>query len=231
MGRITGAEGGHGMSDQPDQEMFIEEIGLASRGYRRVAGVDEAGRGPLAGPVVAAAVVLPGWSATLAVALGGVDDSKRLTPARREALLPVIEEHALAVAHCRVDPEEIERLNILGATMKAMTGALAGLSVSPQFALVDGNRTPDGWPGPARALVRGDSRSVSIAAASIVAKVRRDRIMTELHERYPEYGFDGNKGYGSEAHLSALERFGPSPVHRAGFCRNALERRRQKTLF
>jgi ribonuclease HII len=214
-----------------EQGMFTEEIGLADQGYDRVAGVDEAGRGPLAGPVVAAAVVLPPWSVDLAVALAGVDDSKRLTAARRESLAPLIETRALAVGICRVDPGDIERLNILGATMKAMTGALRRLSVRPQFVLVDGNRTPDGWAGPARALVKGDARSASIAAASIVAKVHRDRIMADLHASYPEYGFDGNKGYGSEAHLTALERYGPSPVHRAGFCRNALERRRQKRLF
>jgi ribonuclease HII len=211
--------------------MFAEEIELARRGFHRVAGVDEAGRGPLAGPVVAAAVVLPPWSSRLAEILAGVDDSKRLTPARREALLPLIEEHALAIGLCRVGPKEIERLNILQATMKAMAGALRRLALEPQFVLVDGNRTPDGWTGPSRALVKGDSRSISIAAASIVAKVSRDRIMEQYHQRYPEYGFAGNKGYGSEAHLAALERLGPSAVHRVRFCRNALERRRQKSLF
>lgn len=212
-------------------EMFALEIDLARQGFQRVAGVDEAGRGPLAGPVVAAAVILPPWSDRLADTLAGVDDSKRLTPARREALLPLIEENALAIGLCRVDPEEIERINILQATMKAMAGALRRLAVPPQFVLVDGNRTPDGWPGPSRALVKGDSRSVSIAAASIVAKVSRDRIMVEYHQGYPGYGLAGNKGYGSEAHLAALERLGPSAVHRPGFCRNALERRRQKSLF
>jgi ribonuclease HII len=160
-----------------------------------------------------------------------VDDSKRLLPARRQELLPLIEEHALAVGLCRVEPEEIERLNILRATMKAMAGALGRLAIRPQFVLVDGNRTPQQWSGPSRALVGGDSRSVSIAAASIVAKVFRDRIMADYHRQYPEYGFDSNKGYGSKAHLETLERLGPSPVHRAGFCRNALERRRQKSLF
>lgn len=219
------------MSGRTEHPMFDEEIGLARQGYRRVAGVDEAGRGPLAGPVVAAAVILPPWSAGLAAALDGVNDSKQLTPSRREALLPVIEEHALAVGFCRVEPEEIERLNILQATMKAMDGALCCLDIRPQYVLVDGNRAPHAWPGPMRTLVKGDSRSVSIAAASIVAKVTRDRIMEGYHLSYPEYGFRGNKGYGSEAHLVALERLGPSAVHRAGFCRNALERRRQKSLF
>lgn len=219
------------MNSEKEHRMFAEEIDLARQGFQRVAGVDEAGRGPLAGPVVAAAVVLPPWSSRLADTLAGVDDSKRLTPARREALLPLIEESALAIGVCRVDPEEIERLNILQATMKAMVGALRRLTVEPQFVLVDGNRTPDVWIGPSRALVKGDSRSISIAAASIVAKVSRDRIMEQYHRMYPEYGFAGNKGYGSEAHLAALERIGPSAVHRAGFCRNALERRRQKSLF
>ncbi len=196
-----------------------------------MAGVDEAGRGPLAGPVVAAAVILPPWSPRLAAALAGVDDSKRLIPSRREELLPLIEENALAVGLCRVEPEEIERLNILQATMRAMAAALRRLAVTPQFGLVDGNHTPKEWPGPSRAMVKGDSRSVSIAAASIVAKVSRDRIMEAYELQYPGYGFGSNKGYGSEAHLAALERFGPTEVHRAGFCRNALERRRQKSLF
>ncbi len=219
------------MDDGAEHPMYAEEIRLARRGFRQVAGVDEAGRGPLAGPVVAAAVVLPPWSPRLAAALSGVDDSKRLTTARREQLVPLIEEHARAIGICRVEPEEIERLNILQATMKAMAGALERLVVRPQFVLVDGNRTPDQWPGPSRALVGGDARSVSIAAASIVAKVFRDRIMDDYHDRYPEYGFRRNKGYGSEAHLETLERLGPTEVHRAGFCRNALERRRQKNLF
>ncbi len=211
--------------------MFSEELELAHRGYMRVAGVDEAGRGPLAGPVVAAAVLLPPWSEELAEALGEVNDSKQLSRKRREALFPVIEAQALAVGLCRVEPDEIEQLNILGATMKAMTGALRQLAPEPQFVLVDGNRTPDNWPGPARALVKGDSRSVSIAAASIVAKVSRDRIMEEYHFDFPQYGFRENKGYGSAAHLAVLERLGPTAVHRTGFCRNALERRRQKSLF
>jgi len=219
------------MKKSAKRSMFSEELALARRGLSRVAGVDEAGRGPLAGPVVAAAVILPPWSEGLADDLAGVDDSKRLTPARREALLPLIEDRALAVGVCRVDPEEIERLNILGATMTAMTRALFRLSVEPQYALVDGNRTPDGWPGPSRALVGGDGRSVTIAAASIVAKISRDRIMEAYDEQFPGYGFLDNKGYGSESHLQALERLGPTPVHRRSFCRNALERRRQKSLF
>jgi ribonuclease HII len=219
------------MADAAEYPMFAEEIELARRGFRQVAGVDEAGRGPLAGPVVAAAVILPPWSSRLAAALTGVDDSKRLTAARREELLPRIEENALAIGLCRVEPEEIERLNILQATMKAMAVALGRLAVPPQFVLVDGNHTPQEWPGPSRALVKGDSRSVSIAAASIVAKVSRDRIMEAYELQYPGYGFGSNKGYGSEAHLAALERFGLTDVHRAGFCRNALERRRQKSLF
>jgi ribonuclease HII len=219
------------METSADYGMFAEEIALARRGVRRVAGVDEAGRGPLAGPLVAAAVVLPPWSERLADDLSGVNDSKRLTPARREALLPLIQDRALAVGICRVDPEEIERLNILRATMAAMARALARLALEPQFALVDGNRVPGEWPGPSRALVGGDGKSVSIAAASIVAKVTRDRIMVAYDEQYPAYGFRDNKGYGSEAHLRALERLGPTPLHRPGFCRNALERRRQKSLF
>ena len=181
----------------------------------RVAGVDEAGRGPLAGPVVSAAVVLPaeGLPAALAAA---IDDSKALTARRREASLPRIRE-CCAVGVGIGEVEEIDRLNVLQATFLSMRRALEALPNTPDFALVDGNRLPKGLPCPARAVVKGDSRSLSIAAASIVAKVTRDRIMADLADRHPGYGWDRNAGYGTAQHLAALRDLGVSPHHRRSF--------------
>lgn len=198
---------------------FELETRLWAEGCRHVAGVDEAGRGPLAGPVVAAAVILPpGWDAQVKL-----DDSKRLTPAQREAAYPVIRQRAVAWRIAVVSPEEIDRVNILQATMAAMARAVAALRVSPDWVLVDGNRLPapevrgtrDGcrW----ECLIQGDARSATIAAASILAKVVRDRLMRVYDRRYPEWGFARHKGYGTAAHLAALERFGPSPIHRRSF--------------
>lgn len=180
-------------------------------GLRRVAGVDEAGRGPLAGPVVAAAVILdPGRP------IRGLDDSKLLTPARRDRLFERIFECARGVSTGVVGPGTIDRVNILRATHLAMEQALAGLALRPQLVLIDALEL--GALGcPQRSLVRGDRRSASIAAASIVAKVTRDRLMLDADRAFPQYGFARHKGYPTPEHLAALRRFGPCPIHRRTF--------------
>jgi ribonuclease HII len=180
--------------------------------YSCLAGVDEAGRGPLAGPVVAAAVVLP-----QGCTLEGLDDSKKLTPARRDALFEQLPGVALSIGVGTCSPQEIDRLNILQATMEAMRRAVRALAIQPDGILIDGNRVPDGLDAEAHALVKGDGRSQSIAAASIVAKVTRDRIMATLAADFPAYGWDGNKGYPTRAHYDALAAHGPSPHHRRSF--------------
>lgn len=180
-----------------------------------VCGVDEVGRGPIAGPVLAAAVILPrNLPAELADA---IDDSKKLTLARREALVPLIERHAVAFAVAEASVAEIDDINILQAALLAMTRAVAGLGVVPDLALVDGNRAPKGLPCPARTLVKGDSRSLSIAAASILAKVARDRLMVDLDRQFPGYGWAKNAGYPTPAHLAALPLLGVTPWHRRSF--------------
>ena len=177
-----------------------------------VAGVDEAGRGPLAGPVVVAAVILrPDHG------LDGLDDSKRLTEARREALYPQILAGALAWRVEFVECAEIDELNILQATLAGMCRALRGLSPAAQRARIDGNQLPRDLPCPAEAVVGGDALEPAIMAASILAKVSRDRLMRELHLEYPQYGFDRHKGYPSRDHLAALEAHGPCPHHRRSF--------------
>ena len=178
-----------------------------------LAGTDEAGRGPLAGPLVAAAVIL---------APGGdypeVGDSKKLSPRAREKAFGLIEARAVSWAWAAVEAEEVDRLNPLRAALLAMTRAVAGLTPPPALVLADGNFAPP-TPMPARAVVRGDGLSLSIGAASIMAKVIRDRLMLEWHARYPDYGFDRHKGYGTAAHLAALRHHGPSPCHRLSFKR------------
>ena len=193
-----------------------ERIGVE----RLVAGVDEAGRGPLAGPVVAAAVILD-----RTVRIAGVADSKRLSARHREELDLEIRARASSFAVARVGVEVIDAVNILQATMQAMREAVARLDLPPDEVLVDGNRCPD-LPCPARAVVRGDATVAAISAASILAKVARDREMIEMDRRYPEYGFARHKGYGTRAHRDALLRFGPSPIHRTSFApvRSALVR-------
>ena len=179
------------------------------------AGVDEAGRGPLAGPVVAAAVVLSPDGAP-----EGTADSKALSPARRVELAERIRERALGWALGQAAASEVDRLNVLEATLLAMRRALAGLAavgVAPALALVDGNRCPAGLPFPARAVVRGDASVAEISAASILAKVCRDREMERLGRRWPQYGFAAHKGYPTAAHLERVRRFGPSPIHRLTF--------------
>ncbi|MDH3872047.1 MAG: ribonuclease HII [Gammaproteobacteria bacterium] len=177
----------------------------------RVAGVDEAGRGPLAGPVVAGAVILDPDNP-----VSGLRDSKRLTAARREALYDEIRDKALAWAVGRADVEEIDRINILQASLLAMQRAVTALQPAAEYALIDGNRCPD-LPCPAQAIVRGDNRVAAISAASIMAKVTRDREMIELDAHYPGYGLAQHKGYPSKAHMEALQRLGVLPVHRRSY--------------
>lgn len=180
-----------------------------------IAGLDEAGRGPLAGPVVAAAVILPADFCDIA-GLSGMTDSKKLTARRREAMAGEIRACAL-VGVGVAEPAEIDRLNILHASMAAMARALANLACTPHEALVDGNRLPPGLPCPARALVGGDGIEPAISAASIIAKTVRDALMIEADMRFPGYGFAGHKGYGAASHMAALESLGPSAIHRLSF--------------
>ena len=189
-----------------------------AEGRTLVCGCDEAGAGPLAGPVYAAAVILP-----LGLDIPGLDDSKKLTEKKREALFPVIQEKALAWSVAAVDAAEIDRTDILSARMKAMQLAIDGLSQKPDFALIDGNRDRGRTAAitvPHRCLVKGDSLSASIAAASILAKVSRDRYMTEAAVQYPAYRFDKHKGYGTKLHYELLREHGPSPIHRRTFLKN-----------
>lgn len=182
-------------------------------GFEVICGVDEAGRGPLCGPVVAAAVILPDG-----LVIDGLNDSKKLTEAKREKLYDLIIENAVAYAICEATVEEIDSTNILEASLLAMRRAIASLPVSPDFALIDGNVSRD-FPLPVRAVVHGDATSPSIAAASILAKVTRDRQCIELDRQYPMYGIAKHKGYGTKDHMEALRTYGPSPIHRAKFIR------------
>lgn len=181
------------------------------KGIKLICGVDEAGRGPLAGPVCAAAVILPPNAE-----IPGLNDSKKLTDKRRRELFPIIKEKAIAYGIGFATHEEIDEINILQATYLAMERALAQLSVKPELALIDGNRAKD-FGLPVETVVKGDSRSASIAAASILAKVTRDDLMLEASGEYPQYQFDVHKGYGTKAHYAALTEFGPSPIHRMTF--------------
>ena len=188
------------------------EQSCREKGYSRICGVDEAGRGPLAGPVYAAAVILP-FEATI----DGLDDSKKLSEAKREALFDEIREVAVSFAVASASVEEIEALNILKATMLAMERAVAALKPAADFALIDGNRTPSGLRIPGCAVVKGDARSMSVAAASVLAKVSRDRLLKEYHARYPQYGFDRHKGYGTKLHIERIRQYGPCEIHRPSF--------------
>ena len=194
-----------------------------AREYGVVCGTDEAGRGPLAGPVVAAAVVLPEGAT-----IPGLDDSKKLTEKKREALYDVILREAAAYGIAESSPEEIDRINILAASLLAMRRAVEQVrrTIEPDIVLVDGNR-PTEFGIPCRTVVKGDGISQSIAAASVLAKVTRDRLMTELDLRYPAYGFAGHKGYPTKEHKLAVYEFGPSPVHRRSFL-SFLERDRDR---
>jgi len=186
------------------------------QGYRLIAGIDEVGRGSLAGPVVAAAVILPPG-----LIIDGVNDSKKLTPARREVLYQVIHQHALATGIGVVGNEDIDRINILRATIRAMEMAVRDLKIPPDYLLIDAVSLSDSRI-PQRPIIKGDMLSVSIAAASIVAKVTRDRLMTEEHSVFPQYNFMTHKGYATRDHVSRLRLYGPSIIHRKSFLKKLL---------
>ena len=199
-------------------DLWALERACREEGYSSVCGCDEAGAGPLAGPVYAAAVILP-----FGAELPGLNDSKKLTEKKREALFPVIREQAVAWAVARVEAAEIDETDILSARMKAMQLAIDRLTPAPDFALLDGNRDHGrsaAVTAPHRMIVKGDSLSASIAAASILAKVSRDRYMKEIAAQYPKYEFDRHKGYGTKRHYELLRRYGPSPIHRRTFLKN-----------
>ena len=192
-------------------ELWTLENEIYDEGFTLLCGVDEAGRGPLAGPVCAAAVMLPRGHV-----IKGLNDSKKLTEKRREELYDVIRSESISFGIAFASVEEIETLNILGATFAAMNRAIAQLSPAPELALIDGNRTK-GIEVPARCVVKGDSKCADIAAASVLAKVTRDRYMLEMAEKYPQYRFEQHKGYGTKLHYEALREDGPSPIHRMSF--------------
>lgn len=187
-------------------------------GYNLVCGVDEAGRGPLAGPVYAAAVILKDD-----FFIEGINDSKKLSEKKREELYDVIIENAVAYSICAVDEKRIDDINILNATFEAMNGAVDSLKITPDFVLVDGNRIQN-MTLPHMTLVKGDSKSASIAAASILAKVSRDRYICEKAKEYPEYGFEKHKGYGTAAHNEAILKYGPCEIHRKTFLKKLLNK-------
>lgn len=186
-------------------------------GYKAVCGVDEAGRGPLSGPVCAAAVILPENTV-----IEGVNDSKKLTEKKRELLFDVIKASALSYSIAYASVAEIEELNILNATMLAMKRAVESLEIKPDFAMIDGNRVPqlsiDSEP-----IVKGDAKSMSIACASILAKVSRDRLLYDYAKQYPQYGFDKHKGYGTKLHIEMIKEYGPCPYHRMSFLTKILK--------
>ncbi len=194
------------------------EQALAARGFSAVCGIDEAGRGPLAGPVVAAAVILP-----VGIQLPGVNDSKKITEKKREQLFDFVKENAIAWGIGQASETEIDEINILQATFAAMRRAADALQIPADFALVDGNRLPP-LDIPAEYVIGGDGCVLSIAAASILAKVTRDRYMREMALRYPEYGFEKHKGYGTKAHYAAIAAHGICPLHRKTFLKKVLER-------
>lgn len=200
-------------------DLYEYERALRREGVAPVCGVDEAGRGPLAGPVCAAAVILPEG-----VELPGLNDSKKLTEKKREALFPLIEEKAIAYAIAFASVEEIERMNILAAALLAMDRAIGQLDPAPALALIDGN-TVRGISVPARSVVGGDGKVAAIAAASVLAKVTRDRLMLEMAEKYPQYGFEKHKGYGTREHYAALEKYGACPAHRPSFLKKFYAKR------
>lgn len=186
-------------------------------GYKAVCGVDEAGRGPLAGPVCAAAVILPANTI-----IDGVNDSKKLTEKKREELFDIIKETAISYSVAFASVEEIENFNILNATMLAMKRAVEGLDVNADYAIIDGNKLPQ-LDIPCEYIIKGDAKSMSIASASILAKVSRDRLLYKYAQEYPQYRFDKHKGYGTKLHIQALNEFGPCPYHRKSFLKNILK--------
>lgn len=191
--------------------MYEYEKKYYGQGLNLIAGIDEAGRGPLCGPVVAAAVILPKGSKII-----GVNDSKKLSETKRNELYKIIKHEAVSIGIGIVPPHVIDEINILQATFRAMSIAVENLKIIPDCVLVDGNAMPPiNIPG--EAIIKGDSKSISVAAASVVAKVTRDNIMLRLSERYPEYGFEKNKGYGTKEHINAINEYGLCPIHRISF--------------
>ncbi len=195
--------------------LFYEKAAYKN-GYINVCGVDEAGRGPLAGPVCAAAVILPANTI-----IEGVNDSKKLSEKKREILFEIIKEKAVSYRIAFASVDEIEEVNILNAAMLAMKRAVEGLKIPSDFAMIDGNKIPD-LSIPADCIVKGDAKSMSIASASILAKVSRDRLLYKYAEEFPEYGFDKHKGYGTKAHREALKKYGPCKYHRPSFLKKIL---------
>ena len=205
------------MREEP-KDLWVYEREAFAEGFRTVCGVDEAGRGPLAGPVCAAAVILPAG-----LVIDGLNDSKKLTDKKRRELFNVIAQNAVSYGIAMASEREIDEINILQATFLAMQRALDKLEVRPGLALIDGNRAKD-FGLPVRTIVKGDSLSASIAAASILAKVTRDRLMEELDEAYPQYGFAVHKGYGTKRHYEALREYGPCGIHRQTFLKKFYEK-------
>lgn len=196
---------------------WLEHENIAyNDGYKIICGIDEAGRGPLAGPVVAAAVILP-----KGYVIDGVNDSKKLSEKKREQIFDVIKQEALAYSVGMASCEEIDDINILQATFLAMRRAVDGLNIKPDIALIDGNKAP-GLDICERTIVKGDAKSANIAAASIIAKVTRDRYMLDLAEQYPQYQFEKHKGYGTKLHYQMLEEYGISPIHRKSFLKKII---------
>lgn len=192
------------------------EIAAMNKGFKTVCGVDEAGRGPLAGPVYAAAVILP-----VGLEIAGLNDSKKLTEKKREELFDIITKEAVCYSVGIADEKEIDEINILNATFLAMKRAINGLEIRPDFAYIDGNRAPDSGILE-ETVVKGDGKVMSVAAASIIAKVSRDRFMLKKAEEYPEYQFEKHKGYGTRLHYEMIEKYGVSPIHRRSFLKKVL---------
>ena len=204
-------------SEKENIDMLAYEKGYTSQGFKMICGVDEAGRGPLAGPVCAAAVIFPEG-----IIIDGVNDSKKLSEKKREKLFDKIKEEALSYSIAYASVEEIEKLNILNAAMLAMKRAVEGLDIEPDMILVDGNKEPDIEDIDCTAIIKGDALSHSIAAASILAKVSRDRLMNEMAKKYPEYGFDKHKGYGTKLHREKILQYGICEIHRPSFLKKIL---------
>ena len=194
---------------------FSIENEVKLKGFKAVCGVDEAGRGPLAGPVCAAAVILN-------EEIDGLNDSKKLSEKKREELFPIIKEKALSYSIAFASVDEIEENNILNATYLAMNRAIDGLNVPADFAIIDGNRVPTDISVPCKTVIKGDAKSLSIAAASILAKVTRDRLMSEEDKKYPQYNFKKHKGYGTKEHTDAILKYGMCPIHRPSFLKRLL---------
>ncbi len=206
------------IEDEKLRIQSMKDFDINNRCGDLLVGVDEAGRGPLAGPVFAAAVILPDD-----VIIEGINDSKKLSEKKREQLFDVICEKAIAYSIYSVDEKRIDEINILQATFEAMRNAVANLKIGPDCAFIDGDKTP-GLNIPTATVVKGDSKSMSIAAASILAKVSRDRYITQMAEKYPEYGFEKHKGYGTKAHCEAIEKSGICEIHRKSFLKKVLNK-------